>query len=86
MNEGSESAESQPIDLEMIDRSDRLVNRLGSGLLFHEQTLAHASSAGIDDALVLYAGGGAGVMGDVNACRPRGPAFSSEARRVLLRP
>lgn len=60
---------STPSDIsaELVDRTDGLVNRLGSDFLFHEQTLAHASRAGIDDALVLYAGGRAGVMGDVNA-------------------
>ncbi len=56
-----------PTPTRLIDRTDALLNRLGAGLLFHEETLAHAARSGIDNPLVLYAGGRAGVMGDVNA-------------------
>lgn len=52
-----------------VERTDLLINRLGSGLLFHPATLAYAAAQGIHDPIVLYAGGRAGVMGDVNSAQ-----------------
>lgn len=53
--------------MSQIDEMDALVNRLGASLYFDPLTLAHAADAGITDVFVLYAGGRAGVMGDVTA-------------------
>ncbi len=57
MNKRRPHADAQPIDRALVDRTDGLVNRLGSGRLFHERTLAYASEAGVDNAIVFYAGG-----------------------------
>jgi hypothetical protein len=53
--------------MSQIDEMDALINRLGASLYFDPLTLAHAAEAGITDVFVLYAGGRAGVMGDVTA-------------------
>ncbi len=66
MNKRRPYLDGQSINRALVDRTDGLVNRLGSGLLFHERTLAYAREAGVDNAIVLYAGGRAGVMGDVS--------------------
>jgi hypothetical protein len=50
-----------------IDEMDAQINRLGASLYFDPLTLAHAADAGVTDVFVLYAGGRAGVMGDVTA-------------------
>lgn len=50
-----------------IDRMDQRINALGAALSFHPVTLETAAADGIDDAIVLYAGGRAGAMGDVTA-------------------
>lgn len=55
------------MDRTRIDEMDARINRLGAALLFDQNTLAHAADAGITDFFVLYAGGRAGVMGDVTA-------------------
>lgn len=55
------------MDREQIDQMDGQINRLGASLYFDPRTLAHAGEAGITDLFVLYAGGRAGVMGDVTA-------------------
>lgn len=55
------------MDREQIDQMDGQINRLGASLYFDPHTLAHAGEAGISDVFVLYAGGRAGVMGDVTA-------------------
>ena len=52
-----------------IDLMDHRINRLGSALPFHPVSLETAAAAGIDDAVVLYAGGRAGAMGDVTAAQ-----------------
>lgn len=54
-----------------LDRTDRRLNALGGGLFFDEVTLAIAAEEGIDDVVVLYAAGRAGVMGDVTASQVR---------------
>jgi hypothetical protein len=48
-----------------IDEMDAQINRWGASLYFDPLTLGHAADAGITDVFVLYAGGRAGVMGDV---------------------
>jgi len=50
-----------------IDEMDLRINQLGASLYFDANTIAHAGDAGITDFFVLYAGGRAGVMGDVTA-------------------
>lgn len=52
-----------------IDLMDHRINRLGSALPFHPVSLETAAAAGVDDAIVLYAGGRAGAMGDVTAAQ-----------------
>ncbi len=49
------------------DHVDRRINQLGASLFFDPLTVAHASAAGVDDVFSLYAGGRAGVMGNVTA-------------------
>jgi len=49
------------------DHTDRRINQLGASLFFDPITIAHASANGIDDVFALYAGGRAGVLGDVTA-------------------
>lgn len=49
------------------DAVDARINRLGADLLFHPTTLASAAAQGVDDAVVLYAGGRAGAVGDLSA-------------------
>jgi hypothetical protein len=49
------------------DHVDRRINQLGASLFFDPLTVAHASDAGVDDVFSLYAGGRAGVMGNVTA-------------------
>ena len=46
---------------------DARINQLGASLYFDANTIAHAGEAGYSDFFVLYAGGRAGVMGDVTA-------------------
>ena len=53
-----------PFDADAVDAR---VNRLGAELLFHPTTLASAAQRGVDDAVVLYAGGRAGAVGDLSA-------------------
>jgi hypothetical protein len=55
------------MDRTRIDAMDTLINQLGAALYFDQNTLGHAADAGITDFFVLYAGGRAGVMGDVTA-------------------
>jgi len=52
-----------------LDRTDRRLNALGGRLFFDEVTLRSAAEQGVDDAVVLYAAGRAGVMGDVTAAQ-----------------
>jgi len=54
-----------------LDRTDHRINALGGTLFFDEVTLAAAAEEGIDDVVVLYAAGRAGVMGDVTAAQVR---------------
>lgn len=49
------------------DHVDRRINRLGASLFFDPVTVAHAAVAGVDNVFALYAGGRAGVMGNVTA-------------------
>jgi len=55
------------MDRTQIDEMDTRINQLGASLYFDPSTIAHAADAGITDFFVLYAGGRAGVMGDVTA-------------------
>jgi hypothetical protein len=55
------------MDRTQIDQMDLRINHLGASLYFDANTLAHAGAAGFSDFFVLYAGGRAGVMGDVTA-------------------
>ena len=55
------------MDKTQIDEMDTRINQLGASLYFDPSTIAHAADAGITDFFVLYAGGRAGVMGDVTA-------------------
>jgi hypothetical protein len=55
------------MDRTQIDQMDLRINHLGASLYFDANTIAHAGAAGISDFFVLYAGGRAGVMGDVTA-------------------
>ncbi|MCB0998738.1 MAG: hypothetical protein KDB40_05520 [Acidimicrobiales bacterium] len=50
-----------------VDQMDARINQLGASLYFDANTIAHAGEAGYSDFFVLYAGGRAGVMGDVTA-------------------
>ncbi len=50
-----------------IDRMDYRINRLGASLFFDPITLQVGAERGIDDVVLLYAAGRAGVMGDVTA-------------------
>jgi hypothetical protein len=58
-------ARHMDISPDTLQRTDRRINALGSKLLFHPATLAHAAGKGFDNAVLLYAGGRAGAMGDV---------------------
>jgi len=50
-----------------IDRMDYRINRLGASLFFDPVTLGVGAERGVDDMLLLYAAGRAGVMGEVTA-------------------
>lgn len=50
-----------------IDRMDARINRLGASLFFDPITLGVGAERGIDDVLLLYAGGRGGVLGDAPA-------------------
>jgi len=57
------------MDPELIDHLDARINAFGSALFFDELTLQHGAANGVPDAIVLYAAGRAGAMGDVNAAQ-----------------
>jgi hypothetical protein len=55
------------MDAEQIDRMDARLNAYVSKLFFDDLTLGHGAAQGVPDAIILYAAGRAGAMGDVNA-------------------
>lgn len=57
------------MDRDAIDHLDARINAFGSKLFFDDLTLQHGAANGIPDAIVLYAAGRAGAMGDVNAAQ-----------------
>jgi hypothetical protein len=56
-----------PIQTTHTDLVDRRINQLGASLFFDPVAVAHAANAGVDNVFALYAGGRAGVMGNVTA-------------------
>jgi len=57
------------MDPDQIDHMDARINAFGSALFFDDLTLRHGADHGVPDAIVLYAAGRAGAMGDVNAAQ-----------------
>lgn len=57
------------MDPALVDNLDARLNAFGSALFFDELTLQHGAANGVPDAIVLYAAGRAGAMGDVNAAQ-----------------
>lgn len=53
------------VDLQRIDTMDGRINKRGSELFFDEVAIKHGASLGVDNYLVFYGAGRAGVMGDV---------------------
>lgn len=58
-----------PTDLERIDKLDARINQRGSELFFDEVAIKQGAELGVDNFLVLYGAGRAGVMGDVTAAQ-----------------
>ena len=57
------------LDLERTDKMDARINQRGSELFFDEVAIKYGASHGVDNFLVLYGAGRAGVMGDVTAAQ-----------------
>lgn len=62
---------TQTISQAELDATDRQMNKLGAGFLFHSATLDTGAAEGFDNPIALYAGGRAGVLGDVQAHQVR---------------
>ena len=57
------------LDLSRIDKMDGRINQRGADLFFDEVAVKYGADHGIDNFLVLYGAGRAGVMGDVTAAQ-----------------
>lgn len=57
------------LDLQRIDKMDGRINQRGSDLFFDELAIKYGAEQGVDNFLVLYGAGRAGVMGDVTAAQ-----------------
>jgi hypothetical protein len=57
------------LDLQRIDKLDGRINQRGSELFFDEIAIKQGAELGVDNFLVLYGAGRAGVMGDVTAAQ-----------------
>ena len=57
------------MDAALLDHMDARINAFGSALFFDELTLGHGAANGVPDAIILYAAGRAGAMGDVKAAQ-----------------
>jgi helix-turn-helix protein len=57
------------LDLQRIDKMDGRINQRGADLFFDDVAVKHGAELGVDNFLVLYGAGRAGVMGDVTAAQ-----------------
>jgi hypothetical protein len=57
------------VDLQRIDTMDGRINQRGADLFFDELAIKYGADHGVDNFLVLYGAGRAGVMGDVTAAQ-----------------